>query len=436
MRSTVLLPASIVALVATSASPARALQPLEAFLAGAATQNPDVRVARATATQRDAEVSKSTAPLLPSFEAKGTYTRNQYDVSFPASALGGSGGSTGQTLTIQPLNQLDATLALTVPIVDIGGWMKRSAAKETRSFAEADARATVSSIAKKVVQQYFQTLANEAVLDAAKATLAYAQENASLSATKREAGTASELDVQRARGDVARAEQDLATANLQLVTARRSLESLSGVMPEPGGVLPPDDLHREGPLAQWLGETDRNPNVQSALAARRSAESSVNAAKSAWLPTITGTAQERFTNAPSLALRNNYYTLLATASWKLDFSVPATVRQQNAAASVAVAKADKARRDAGDAIFDDWHQIEAGLAKTQAARAQVASTTAAAALAAERYRGGIATQIDVLQAEQDAFKAQVARIQAEADLAYARAALRLDSSQNAPGTER
>ncbi len=38
----------------------------------------------------------------------------------------------------------------------------------------------------------------------------------------------------------------------------------------------------------------------------------------------------------------------------------------------------------------------------------------------DRYESGVATQLDVLQARQDAFSADVARIQADADLAYAR----------------
>ncbi len=65
----------------------------------------------------------------------------------------------------------------------------------------------------------------------------------------------------------------------------------------------------------------------------------------------------------------------------------------------------------------------------QSSRAQVAATRLAASLAEDRYESGVATQLDVLQARQDAFSADVARIQADADLAYARVALRMDSAQ-------
>ena len=105
---------ALVGLGLTASTPAHALQPLEAFLSRASQDNPDVRVARGTQVQREAEVDRATAPLLPSVQVQGIYTRNQYEVSFPASTFGGTGD-----LVITPLNQLDASLTITVPIVGI-----------------------------------------------------------------------------------------------------------------------------------------------------------------------------------------------------------------------------------------------------------------------------------------------------------------------------
>ena len=80
-------------------------------------------------------------------------------------------------------------------------------------------------------------------------------------------------------------------------------------------------------------------------------------------------------------------------------------------------------------MFRDWQQIRADIESAQSSRAQVTAATLAASLADDRYQSGVATQLDVLQARQDAFDADVARIQADADLAYARVALRLDAAQ-------
>ena len=292
------------------------------------------------------------------------------------------------------------------------------------------------NVARDVTRTYFQLIADDAVLASARRSVDLSRDNAALTVSKRDAGSASELDVQRAKGDVARAEQDVATAALQVATARRSLETLSGLTPETSTSLPSDDLREEPPLEGWLDATDRIPTIASAVAAQHSADRSASAAGAAWLPTITASAQERFTNAPSLTLHKEYYLLQATATWKLDATVPAAARAQDAAATVAAARADKTRRDAEDAIFVDWHQVRASIDRARAARAQIEASARAAQLAHDRYLGGIATQLDVLQAQQDLFRADVARIQAEADLAYARASLRLDSGHPIGDTRR
>jgi len=55
----------------------------------------------------------------------------------------------------------------------------------------------------------------------------------------------------------------------------------------------------------------------------------------------------------------------------------------------------------------------------------VSSSKHGADIALDRYKAGSATQLDLLQAQRDAFTAEVSRIQADADLANSRAQLRL-----------
>jgi outer membrane protein TolC len=56
---------------------------------------------------------------------------------------------------------------------------------------------------------------------------------------------------------------------------------------------------------------------------------------------------------------------------------------------------------------------------------QQKAASRAADLAVERYGAGAATQLDVTTAQRDAFLADAARIQADAELAAARIVLRL-----------
>ncbi|HEY4103903.1 MAG TPA: TolC family protein [Polyangiaceae bacterium] len=416
---------ALVVVTMLCAAPARAIQPLALFVQASTEANADLQIARSTSIQRDAEADRSTGLLLPSFTAQGTYTRNQYEVAFPAGALmmGASG-----TIVILPQNQLDGSLQLSVPILDVGAWERRSAARAVLEGSKSDIENMRADVARRVTRAYFQLIANEALLVAAQKALDVSRANETLVNDRKGGGTATELDVQRANADVARAEQDLSAATFAVVTGRRSLESLSGLTPEPASQFPIDDLHEEASLERWLSHSAELPAVKSAQSAERSADASVNAAKSAWLPTVSANATEHFTNAPSLTLHKTYYTLQATAVWRLDATIPAAERAQRAAAITSATRARATKRNAEDAIFQDYYQVRSSIDKSRSARTQVQAAAAAADLARDRFGGGLATQLDVLQAEQDLFKAEVARIQADADLAYARAALRLDAS--------
>jgi outer membrane protein TolC len=434
---------AVIALAACtfSARPALALQPVTEFLEHARIWNPQNRAAHATTDQRDAEVGVSTGGLLPNFSAAGTYTRNEYEVTFagllPPGLLPASAASTIAGTVIQPQDQLDANVLLTVPLINIANWDRRAAAKAALVGSRADEENTDLTVQKSVIRDYYTLLADEAVLLSATKNVEVAEHNVSLARDRKESGTGSELDVQRALADRAKAEQSVTAAELAVTNTRRDLYSLSGLVAEPSSGFPEDDLHEEEPLPIWTGKAESVPAVKSATANRQSAEEGARAARTGWLPTVQATAQEKFTNATAFSGGHSaFYLLQLGATWKLDTTILPQIRAQNAAAAAARANEDRSRLAAEDAVFRDWQQIRADIESARSSRAQVAATKLAASLAVDRYENGVATQLDVLQARQDAFSADVARIQADADLAYARLALRIDAGQLAVPRER
>jgi outer membrane protein TolC len=80
-----------------------------------------------------------------------------------------------------------------------------------------------------------------------------------------------------------------------------------------------------------------------------------------------------------------------------------------------------------DALHADWHRVRAAVEKLRAARVQSEAASRAAALAADRYAAGTATQVELLQAGRDALTAELSRVQASAELAQTRAFLRLSA---------
>ncbi len=91
------------------------------------------------------------------------------------------------------------------------------------------------------------------------------------------------------------------------------------------------------------------------------------------------------------------------------------------------------RRGAQDAIYRAWYQVRTGIEKVRASRAQLKAATLAQDLAGERYEHGVATQLEVVQAQRDRFFAAVSAVQADAELRYSRALLRLAARRTHEG---
>jgi outer membrane protein TolC len=401
-------------------SSAWALQPLIDFL-DKASGHPDNREALAIVAQREAEASTALGRLLPAFSLQGKYTRNQYEVALMMD---------GRTMTVQPYNQWDATLQLDVPLVDLAGHSRYRAQQATADAARAAQESSALEVQKQVVKSYYQVLGATSLVESSLRSLDAAKSNAGIVADRTDAGVASELDLQRANASIEQANQNVSDAQLVLVLARRNLATLTGLEPLPVLDAASDDLHEEAPLATWLDKQGtQSPTVRQAKAQVQAVEANATAARLGFLPTLSANAQDRFTNATGFSGRTSSYSVAAILSWKLDFTLSPTIRAQVAAADAALARQDRALLTTKDQIHESWQRVKSGIVKCRAARAQAASARKAATIAADRYAAGTGTQLDVIQAERDAFSADVAGIQADADLASARALLRLNAGQ-------
>ena len=410
---------------------AQALQPLEQFLQNASEQNFDNREARAIAIQRVRESEQAWARLLPSLTISGDYIHNQH----PAEAVVGAGDNGGlRHVVISPLNQWDATFSAALTVIDVAAWENVAGSSASREAQKARVAAARLDVQKTVSRTYYQLIGASAVARASRRTFDAAEDNARFIQTRFGAGLASELDLKRALAEVERDKQAIADADYSVVTARRSLETLTGLTPEDDTVqdaptLPLDDLHEEKPLREWLTVLDGLPSVRASVEDQHAADRTADAAVAGMLPTVTAQFTERFTNAAGFG-QSPYYTVQTLATWKLDLSTFQGSRAQRAAADAASVRHDRARRTASDTLSDAWDQVRTNVEKSRAARASLDASRLALSVARDKYASGKATLLDAVQAERDAFSAEVTEIQAEADLATARANLQLSAGHS------
>jgi outer membrane protein TolC len=405
-------------------SQAFALQPLTVFLQGAKTANFDAREQAATVEQRYWEASAALGRLLPSVSARGVLQYNQYEsVAKLPSASG-----TPVSIVITPQFQKDAFFQFDLPLIDVASYHRYEQAKHLERASDLQRAAVDFQVVSTVTRSYFVYVGASALTKAAEKSLRSAEDNLNFVKNRAEFGAATELDVARANANVERARQDVADADLSRKLTARNLETLTGIQPSPVEATSFQSLDPESPLSDWMSNTDTPADkVQRELLAATA--SGRKAARAALLPTLSANAQERLTNATGFTGHGSIYTLQAILSWRFDWNTYANARAQRVAESVQDIRTEKTRRASADAIYEAYQRVETGIVKSRSARAQAEAANKAAEFADQRYRAGAATQLDVTQAQRDAFLANVSMVQADADLAYARVQLRAVSGK-------
>jgi outer membrane protein TolC len=410
------------------AAQASALQPLDEFLRGARTSSADNAEARAVRNQARADADAALGRALPRLSLRGAYTRNQFETILP---LPGVSGGPGTPVTITPRDQLDATATLDVPLVDLASFARIAAARTSARASATEEAAIGLRVQSLVSQDYYQLVADAALVETSRRALDVARASLRIAEERHAAGTAALLDVDRARAEVERNVQQVANAELQESLVARALQSLTGISPQFEGEVPlADDLHEEPPLERFEARDEEIPALAAAIQGRVASEEQARAQRFSLLPSLSASVTERATDAEGLGGRNAYGQAVVGLSWSFDLTTVAGIRERDAAADAARAREQRARLAARDEIHRAWATVRTNIARSRSARIQAEVSARAAQLALDRYEAGEVAQLDLLQAQRDAFGADASRIQADADLVNSRAQLRVAAGES------
>ena len=410
------------------AAQASALQPLDEFLRGARARGADNAEARAVRNQSGAEADAALGRALPRLSLGGTYTRNQYETAIQLPA---TGGGPPMSVTITPHDQLDGTATLDVPLVDLASFARIAAARTSARAAATEAAATDLRVQALVSQDYYQLVADVALVGSSRRALEVARSALRIAERRHEAGTTPLLDVDRARAEVERNVQQLAAAELQVSLVARALQSATGITPEARDeVALADDLHEEPPLERFQTPDDGIPSVAAAIQSRVASEQQATAQRLSLVPSLSAAVTERTTNVKGFTGQEAYWQGIVGLTWSFDLTTIANIRSREAAADAARAREQRARLAGRDDIHRTWATVGTNIARSRSARVGAEVSARASQLALERYQAGVATQLDLLQAQRDAFSADAARIQADADLVNSRAQLRIATGES------
>ena len=373
--------------------------------------NRDMRTALAVIDEFRAQYRATRGALLPALTANGQAGRNQ-------TVFGTLGSFT--------YNQYRATADLSWEL-DVWGRLRRStsAAHSDLRAREEDRRALRLSLIGDVATAYFDLRAADLNLAISRRTLDSRRQTLALARRRLDQGLISELDVRQFEAEVASPAASVADFERQVAQQENALSVLVGHNPgamargraltEMAGLIPVP----AGVPSALLGN---RPDVRSAEATLRAATARIGVAQAAFLPsfTITGQYGTQSTEwSKWFGSGTNIWQAFAGVSIPLfKEGRPGAGEQVN----IARARASQARSRYEQTVLVALREVEDALVglrtaqdRSGAQERQVIALRRALELADMRYRNGVSSYLDVLDAQRGLFGAELALTQAARD---------------------
>jgi outer membrane protein TolC len=412
-------------LVLVGATPSVREIALSDALADLDRQNLTLAQAQDRARAASGVVWQSASPLVPSVTASGQLLRNrdEFAITLPPTLGPGVGFPAGGAI-IQPLHQSTATLSVRVPLVVPASWFDVSQARGAERAATAGAEATRLQLRAGFVQSAYAALASEEVVVAAERALTDAAELSRSAERRVKAGTAAPLDLLKARTDEVSRRSDLVRARADVDRGRLALGVLLGregpvrvTVPEVGAApvalegAPDDVLGREA--------VAHRPELAAQRAQVEAAEAGVRSSWARFAPQLSASGAAFTSDIPYPTGKTNGWRATLDLTWPLWDGGLSVGKHRQADAQAAEARAaEEAQRLA---VLEEVQNSsrDLGVAREQlllaGERSQLAQETAASAR--RSYEAGVASSLDVIDANDRLFVANVNLASARARLA-------------------
>lgn len=403
---------------------------LESAIRMALTRNERSLMADQNNTAAQAAVGMARAYFLPAINATGTYTRRPFQV---VRTVGGT------EIAVQKFNALAGVISLNMTLFDavgIPGYRNIRFERDAQRYASADAK---RQLAFEASNAYLSTLGIDQVLEAAHHRYDYAKQAFEAAKARYKAGLVGVNDVTRAELEVVTAELGITQSQGEVNTTYLQLGYLLDEPDMAGKKLQvPDELlkaaeEREFPVAGLIEEAQNRRLDLSSLKAHAQAQRALVLTPSLrWLPSLALTGQYRYTNESGLTGRSTNWNVGATMSWALfdGFYRNSQHSEYKALANVADLNVKANMRQVEVQVREALVSLENQRAVYRQARVAHDVALKNAAEIAELYRQGLASALQVADANVALFEAEVAFVQERYGLGVAflnlEAALGLD----------
>ena len=333
-------------------------------------------------------------------------------------------------LNSQDSNQRNASLTLSWLLFDFGARSANlEAARQLLSAASATLNSTVQSVFLNALQAYYNAQAARAAVIAAIESERASRESLSAAEVRYRIGSGTPAD--RLQAQTAWSQATLNRIRAEGVQ-RNTLGKLANVMGLDANVaLRLDDLPAATPdavferdLAALIGEArERRPDLKAAEAEFKAAQSGVDYARAAGLPTLSLAAGPKWEDVGGVSANGGSIGLTLTLPIFSGFSTTYNVRAAQARSDVQAARVDSVRLQIA---LDVWEAYQSLTTATQTIRTTadlLASAEHSERVALGRYKAGVGSILDLLNAQSALANARLQRVQAALDWYVSRATL-------------
>lgn len=383
---------------------------LQDLIRAALVANYDLRDAVVRVEEARANLGVTRSDQFPQVGASGAieFTRLSRDGSFalPASFV-----------SSQNRNWGEASLNLLSFEVDIWGRLRRAteAARANLLSAEENRKAVTITLVSDVATAYLHLRELDYELEISKATLATRQDSLGLTINRQSGGVATLLDLRQAEQLVDTAEQTIPGLQQQIEQTENQITLLLGQ--NPGGIVRGEDFMKqelppEVPAGLPSALLERRPDVLAAEQNLVAANANIGVAKAAYFPQISlsGLLGGQSSQLSSLfSGPHSAWTFVPQISQpiftagRLKSNVKLAEAQRQDALILYEKTIQTAFTDVSNALIAHQRTRESRLKQ----EALVATLQDRTRLAYVRYRGGVDTQLNALDADRDLFQAQL-----------------------------
>ncbi|MBP7980121.1 MAG: efflux transporter outer membrane subunit [Tolumonas sp.] len=370
---------------------------LQKLIDTALKNNRDLRVAVLNVEAYQAKYRIQRAAQLPTLTASGSQTRQ---------------------LAYDAISNTDtATVGISAYELDLFGRVQslKDQALETYLAQEATQRSTQLSLIANVASAYMTLLADQDLLRLAEQTAKSYEQSYQLIDQRYQAGISSSLDLSQSRSNLESVKSSLAQYRRQVMLDKNALQLLLGTS-IPDGLstgLPDQDLTLLTPLAADMPSSllTRRPDIQAAEHTLKAANANIGAARAAFFPTVSLTA-----NAGSMSTSLSKLFDGGSGTWLFQPNISLPIFDWGSReAELDVTKIQKKIEIANyeSAIQTAFKEVSDGLVSQDGYRQQLEAQQALVnanktyyQLAQDRYEKGVDSYLTLLDAQRSLFSAE------------------------------